>query len=143
MSDAKSAFAAALTAEHAAIYGYGVVGGHLDNAGKETVRKADVAHRARRDALVVRLASLAASPPPAPAAYSLPFAVTNRASALKLAVALEEATAEAWRLALGVTAGDERRIALDALVDCAVRATAWRKAAKISPVTVTYPGVRT
>src|SRR5689334_5146123 len=141
MSDATSAFAAALSAEHAAVYGYGVVGGHLDNAGKEAVRKADTAHRTRRDALIARLASLGATPPPAPAAYSLPFAVTNKATAYKLAVALEDGAAQAWRLAVGATDGDARKVALDALIDCAVRATTWRKAAKISPVTVVFPGV--
>jgi hypothetical protein len=142
VSDARSALAAALNAEHAAIFGYGVVGAHLDNAGKETARKADTVHRARRDALVARLASQSASPAPAAPAYALPFAVTGKATAYKLAVALEEGTAEAWRVAVGETTGDERKIALDALIDCAVRATAWRKAAKISPSTVAFPGAR-
>ncbi|GAA1818688.1 ferritin-like domain-containing protein [Luedemannella flava] len=143
MSDANTALAAALTAEHAAIFGYGVVGGHLDsNAAKETARRADTAHRTRRDALVARLASLSATAPPAAPAYTLPFEVTSRASAYKLAIALEEGTAEAWRVAVAATTGDVRKIALDALIDCAVRATAWRRTAKLAPITVPFPGVR-
>ena len=142
MSDANAALAAVLTAEHAAIFGYGVVGGHLDNAGKQTVRRADSAHRTRRDALIARLVSTSATVPPAAPAYTLPFAVTNRSSALKLAVALEEGTAEAWRLAIAATTGDVRKAALDALIDCALRATAWRRAAKLAPITVPFPGVR-
>lgn len=142
MSDANSALAAALRAEHAAIFGYGVVGGHLDGSAKETARRADTAHRTRRDALVARLASLSATAPPADPAYTLPFPVTGRASAYKLAVALEEGTAEAWRLAVAATTGDVRKVALDALIDCAVRATAWRRAGKINPIVVPFPGVR-
>ncbi|GAA1759378.1 ferritin-like domain-containing protein [Luedemannella helvata] len=142
MSDANAALAAALTAEHAAIFGYGVVGGHLDNAGKETARRADTVHRTRRDALIARLASTSATAPPAAPAYTLPFAVTNRSSAYKLAIAIEEGTAEAWRLAIAATTGDVRKVALDALIDCAVRATGWRRAAKLTPTTVPFPGVR-
>ena len=132
---------AALSAEHAAIFGYGVVGAHLDPAGKAVAADAEAAHRNRRDALVA-----AADPGeggrrrPRPPAYALPFPVTDRASALKLAVALEDGAAAAWRQALGPTTGDDRTMALNALIDCAVRATRWRAAAGITPVTVPFPG---
>jgi ferritin-like protein len=133
-------FTAALSAEHACIFGYGVVGAHLDKAGQEAARQAETAHRNRRDALVIRIAAASASPPAAAAAYALPFPVTDRTSALRLAVAIEEGAGRAWRQVLPVTSGEERRFALGALVDCAVRAARWRIVAGISPAIVPFPG---
>ena len=54
-------FGAALAAEHAAVYGYGVVGAHLDNAGKATARDAEQAHRNRRDAIADRIIAASAT----------------------------------------------------------------------------------
>jgi uncharacterized protein DUF4439 len=139
-ADSNAALITALAAEHAAIFGYGVAGAHLDKAGQDVARQAESAHRARRDALIVRIAATSASPPATAPAYALPFPVTDRDSALRLAVVLEEGTGRAWHQALGVTVGDERRLALDALVDTAVRATKWRRTAGISPATVIFPG---
>jgi ferritin-like protein len=139
-TDSSDALSAALAAEHAAIFGYGAVGGHLDRAGQDAARQAETAHRNRRDALVVRIAAASASPPAAAPAYALPFPVTDRTSALKLAVALEEGAAQAWRQALPATSGNDRRLALDALMDCAVQATRWRRSAGILPPTVPFPG---
>ena len=39
-----------------------------------------------------------------------------------------------------VAEADGPAAALDALIDCAVRATRWRRLAKISPSTVPFPG---
>ncbi len=137
---ATDALAAALAAEHAAIFGYGVAGAHLDRAGQESARQAETAHRNRRDALVQRIAAASASPPVAAPAYSLPFPVADSAKALALAIAIEEGTARAWRQAVPATTGDDRRLAVTALMDCAVRATRWRAAARVRPTTVTFPG---
>jgi hypothetical protein len=134
------ALATALTAEHAAVFGYGVVGAHLDAAGKAVAADAEAVHRNRRDALVVRLTREKQAPPAASAAYALPFPVTDRTSALQLAVALEAGAAAAWRQALGPTTGEDRTMALNALMDCALRATRWRAAAGITPVIVPFPG---
>jgi hypothetical protein len=111
-------FGDALAAEHAAIFGYGVLGAHLDanSAAATQARTGEAVHRDRRDALVARLTGAGATPVPAGAVYAVPFPVTDKASALHLAVLLE------------------------ALVDSAVRATAWRRIAGISPATVSFPG---
>lgn len=130
----------ALAAEHAAIYGYGVAGALLDGAPLEAARAAEAVHRGRRDALLAVLSSASAVPPAQPA-YALPFPVTDPPSALRLAVHLEERAAAVWRHALAATDGDRRRLALDALIDCAVRATRWRVAAGIAPSTVPMPGL--
>jgi hypothetical protein len=131
--------AAALEAEHAAIFGYGAVGAHA--AGDVSLAQAaESAHRGRRDALIVRLTSKGVAVPAAQAIYSLPFPVTDLASALKLAQTLEDRCAAIWRLALPDTNGDERKMALDALIDCATRGTAFRKAAGTTPSTTAFPG---
>ena len=134
------ALSAALQAEHAAVYGYGVVGAHLDAAGKTSAADAENVHRNRRDALILRITQEKGNPPVAAAAYALPYPVTDRASALKLAVALEAGAAVAWRQALGGTTGDDRTMSLNALIDCAMRATQWRVTAGITPATVPFPG---
>jgi hypothetical protein len=95
--------AGALAAEEAAIYAYGLIGVHLSGQAVREARAAEAAHRTRRDVLVSRLAELRASAAPAPAGYDVPFAVTDRASALKLAIQVEDGVAQAWRAALPVT----------------------------------------
>ena len=131
---------AALAAEEAAIYAYGLIGVHLPASARTDARAAEAAHRARRDVLVSRLDQLKASTAPAPAGYQLPFEVTNRASALKLAVHVEDGVAQAWRAALPATADADRSTSLSALTDAAVRATRWRKLAGLTPLTLPFPG---
>jgi Domain of unknown function (DUF4439) len=131
----------ALAAEEAAIYAYGVIGVHLTAAADVLEsRTAEQVHRTRRDAAVTRLAALNASTAPAPAAYRLPFPVTDAAGALKLAIHVEDGVAAAWRAVLPAGDGGDRTTALAALTDAAVRATRWRRRAGVSPVTVPFPG---
>jgi Domain of unknown function (DUF4439) len=132
---------AALAAEEAAIYAYGVIGVHL--TGPTYVgeaRTAEQVHRMRRDTVVSRLAARNASTAPAPAAYRLPFPVNDAASALKLAIHVEDGVAAAWRAVLPASAGGDRAAALAALTDAAVRATRWRRRAGVTPVTLPFPG---
>ncbi len=136
----------ALRAEHAAIYGYGVLGARLDGAALTLANQAEAAHRQRRDALVVRLGNGGAVPPGAEPAYALPAPVNDQPSALRLAATIEDRTAALWRAVLPETTvlpesdGADRAMALDALIDCAVRATRARNAAGIEPATVAFPG---
>ncbi|WNM40545.1 ferritin-like domain-containing protein [Micromonospora halotolerans] len=130
----------ALAAEYAAIWAYGVIGVHLTEAARSAARAAEAAHRSRRDALVLQLSSGGGQIPADRAGYALPYPVTDRASALKLAVEVEERTAGHWRAALAHTTGADRNRALAALTDCALRATRWRRTAGVTPVTVPFPG---
>jgi hypothetical protein len=133
--------AGALAAEEAAIYAYGVIGVDLPgDADRDEARSAEAVHRARRDVLVSRLAELRASTAPAPAGYELPFPVTDRAGALRLAVHVEDGVAQAWRAALPGVTGPDRSTALSALTDAAVRATRWRRRAGVTPLTLPFPG---
>lgn len=134
------ALAAALAAEHAAIFAYGPIGVRLTGGARAQARAAEAAHRDRRDALFMSLSAGGAKAPAAAPAYVLPFPVTDKASALRLAIEVEERTAAAWRTALPTTTGDERSRALDGLTGCAVQATRWRRVAGVSPATVAFPG---
>ncbi|MET7818119.1 ferritin-like domain-containing protein [Micromonospora zamorensis] len=134
------ALASALSAEYAAIYAYGRIGVRLTGAAREAAHQAEAAHRRRRDTLVVQLTTAGGVVPPDRAGYALPFPVTDRASALRLAAEVEERTAAHWRAALASTTGADRDQALAALVEYAVRATRWRKTAGSSPLTVPFPG---
>jgi hypothetical protein len=140
VSGATDALGTALAAEHAAVFGYGVVGAHLDKTGQDVARQAETVHRGRRDTLVELLTTENATVPAAAPAYALPFPVVDRAGAMRLAVTLEDGCAQAWRAALGATSGEQRKLVLDALVDCAVRGTRWRRTAGILPTTLTFPG---
>ncbi len=73
----------ALAAEHAAIWGYGVVGAHLTGAAVDQARQCEAAHRDRRDVLLEQLSAGGATPPAAAPAYDLPFPVVDQASALE------------------------------------------------------------
>ncbi|MFC7527097.1 ferritin-like domain-containing protein [Actinoplanes sp. GCM10030250] len=132
--------AGALAAEEAAIYAYGLVGVHLDEDEQGRARTAEQVHRERRDELVDQLDELKASTAPAPAGYQLPFEVTDRDTALKLAIHIEDGVGQAWRVVLPVTEGTQRTDALSALTDSAVRATRWRRIAGAEPLTMAFPG---
>jgi hypothetical protein len=134
------ALAAALAAEHAAIYAYGLIGAHLDGGAADQARSAEAAHRSRRDSLILLLTGKGGTVPVASPAYALPFPVTDEASALRLAVEVEERTGAVWRAALPATEGAQRSSALNGLTDTAVRATRWRRAAGVTPATVPFPG---
>ena len=127
--------AAALAAEEAAIYAYGIIGVKAGGAVTEA-RSAEQAHRRRRDYLVGKMEQ----PQTSPAGYEMPFPVTDRATALKLAVQVEDGVAQAWRPVLTVTTGADRTAALAAMTDAAVRATRWRRLAGVSPATLPFPG---
>ncbi|MEV4757517.1 ferritin-like domain-containing protein [Micromonospora sp. NPDC049559] len=131
---------AALAAEYAAIYAYGLIGVRLPRSSVADARAAEAAHRGRRDSLVVLLAQGGATPPAGAPSYALPFPVTDGPSALRLAVEVEDRTAAVWRAALPGTTGEQRAQALAGLTDCAVRATRWRRAAGVEPLTVAFPG---
>ena len=141
MTTPDEALGTALAAEHAAVYAYGVLGARLTGHARGDAVSAEAAHRARRDALLLRVARSGATPSPAAPAYTLPFPVTDVAGALRLAVLVEERTAEAWRAAVPPAGRRDRTTAVAALTDCAVRATRWRRRAHpTAPPTVPFPG---
>ncbi|GHA43213.1 hypothetical protein GCM10010372_48930 [Streptomyces tauricus] len=117
---------AALAAEHAAVYGYGVVGARIDEGRRTEARAAYDAHRARRDELARTVRDLGGKPGPAAAAYALPFAVADAESALRLAAELEDRVAGVYSDLVRAAEGDRRQAAARSLRDAAVRAVRWR-----------------
>lgn len=126
---------AALAAEHAAVYGYGAVGGRVGAGRMREARAAYDAHRAARDALVRTVTGLGGTPVAAAAAYVLPFAVPDRAAAVRLAAYLEERVAGAYGDLTRAGTGSVRRDAAAGLRAAAVRAVRW------SGGSVAFPGL--
>ncbi|MGW4569393.1 ferritin-like domain-containing protein [Streptomyces sp. NPDC004561] len=130
-----SALQAALAAEHAAVYGYGVVGGQIGAPRRTEARAAYDAHRARRDALVREVRDLGGEPVAASAAYALPFPVHAPADAVRLAAQLEERVAGVYSDLVRATTGARRASAAGALREAAVRSVRW------SGESVAFPGL--
>jgi hypothetical protein len=125
----------ALAAEHAAVYGYGVVGGRIREGRRTEARSAYDAHRARRDALARDIRDLGGTPVAAAAAYALPFPVPDSAAAVRLAAQLEDRVAGVYSDVVRATGGERRRSAAEALREAAVRAVRW------SGESVAFPGL--
>jgi Domain of unknown function (DUF4439) len=132
-----AALQAALAAEHAAVYGYGVVGAMASGA-TESLAHADwLAHQEARDNLEQMLLRLGATPVAASPAYQLPFPVTGEASAVRLAAALEDGVTQAYLGLVAVTDRTLRAFGALAMQPPANRALAWRG------TTVAFPGMPT
>ncbi|MFD7065033.1 ferritin-like domain-containing protein [Streptomyces sp. NPDC059906] len=129
------ALQAALAAEHAAVYGYGVVGGRIGAERRAEARTAYDAHRARRDVLAREVRDLGGEPVVAAAGYTLPFSVPDSAAAVRLAAELEERVAGVYSDLVRAAEGDGRASAAGALREAAVRAVRWRGGS------VAFPGL--
>ncbi|MEU9628250.1 ferritin-like domain-containing protein [Streptomyces luteogriseus] len=120
------ALQAALAAEHAAVYGYGIVGGRIGAGQRSEALTAFDAHRARRDALVREVKDLGGRPVAASAGYALPFQVPDAAAAVRLAAELEDRVAGVYADLVRAAGGGRRALAAEALREAAVRAVRWR-----------------
>jgi hypothetical protein len=131
-----SALQAAIAGEYAAIYAYGVIGPHLSGSARAMAQQAEAAHRNLRDSM---LETLASAPPPRHN-YALPFPVDSRATAIALAVKVEERCAALWRAAVVEANVASREQPLTELTAAALRAAAFRRAGGAMPGTVAFPG---
>ena len=95
-----AALQAALAAEQAASYGYGVLGAHLSR--KRWIAATDdwVAHQRGRDQLTSMIIAMGGQPVPSAVGYQLPSPVRSAAGAQALAVTLEDGVAQSY-LGLG------------------------------------------
>ena len=133
---------AALAAEHAAVWGYGVVGAALAADKRTLAAAAENAHRDARDGLVALIAERGAEPVEAEGGYELPFPVLSEVDAATLAVTLEDGVSAAYVRVLGDAAETTtRELAVDALGATEVRAVTWRTRAEKTPVTEPFPGL--
>jgi hypothetical protein len=123
-STAIAALQGALAAEHAAVYGYGVVGAMLAGSGP-----------ADTDSLEAMLTKLGATPVAASPAYALPFAVTGAKSAERLAAVIEDGVTRAYLGLVAVSDPALRSFGARAMQTSANRAVAW------SGTTIAFPGL--
>jgi hypothetical protein len=133
VTSAVTALQAALAAENAAIYGYGVAGAFLGGAAQSTARSDWHAHLLARDTLQSMISARGATPAAAEPAYEMPFTVDSPSSAAKLAAYLEEGVTRAY---LGVVATADESLRLfgaRAMRDPALRAARWRGSTEAFP----------
>jgi Domain of unknown function (DUF4439) len=130
-----AALQGALAAEHAAVYGYGVVGALLAGAAQAEAHAGWLAHQIARDTLEAMLTTLGATPVAASPAYRLPFAVTSAASAKRLAATIEDGVTGAYLALVAVDDPALRTFGAKAMQTSANRAVAW------SGSTVAFPGM--
>jgi hypothetical protein len=137
-----SALGEALAAEHAAVWGYGVVGAALEGGAQGVATTSETAHRDIRDRVVDLLAERGADPVGAQGGYALPFPVLSGTDAAALAVVLEDGVAAAWvRVLDQAVERTTRELAVGALTAAEIRAVGWRSAAGQTPTTSALPGL--
>ncbi|NNH72919.1 ferritin-like domain-containing protein [Nocardia uniformis] len=135
------ALTAALSAEYAAVYAYGVITAYANPERLKLVSEYAAAHRARRDATIDLLESRNAAAPAPEAAYQPPFVVNDPIPAAKLAVAVETDAANAWRSVVErADSPDIRLTGIEALTESALRLANWQAILGTDPVTVAFPG---
>ena len=129
------ALQAALTAENAAIYGYGIAGAYLSGDSQATATNDWLAHQVARDRLEAIVRSLGAQPAAAAVAYQLPAPVHSASEAVSLAVLLEDRITTAYLGLVALTDASIRDFGAQQVQASALRAAAWRGG------TVAFPGM--
>lgn len=139
-ADAIDALQTALAAEHGALWAYGLVAAY-DPEAAATVTSMVISHQSTRDTAANLIVQGGATPVGPEPAYTSPEPVTDKATALALALTIESDCADAWRAVIGSTDDSTLRgTALSALSDSAMRMVTWRKAAGAATLTVPFPG---
>jgi hypothetical protein len=136
MSDVE-ALQTTLAAEHAAVYVFGLLGGRTSASATPqlfgAVSAAYTAHRGRRDQLTRTLLDLGETPVAAEAAYEVDGAVTGPDRVAAVALSTEEACAATYSWLVANTVADQRRWAIGALNEAAVRALVFRGTPEMFP----------
>ncbi|XVQ88243.1 ferritin-like domain-containing protein [Microbispora siamensis] len=117
----------ALSAEHAAVYAYGVIGGKTSGALLRRATAGFDAHRARRDQLRTLITHRGGTPAEPGPTYRLPFEVRRPADAVRLAVLVEQRVTTAYLELAADRDPALRRIAALAAQECATRAYGWQQ----------------
>jgi hypothetical protein len=127
------ALQAALAAENAAIFGYGVAGAHLTGSGLAAAEQDWTRHNEARDTLAAMIRRLGAAPAATRAFYQLPFRVHDAASAMALAAYLEDGVTKAYLGLVAVSDERVRRFGALAMQGTAQRAAFWRGSTQAFP----------
>jgi hypothetical protein len=134
-----AALQATLAAEHAAVHVYAVLGGRLAGAENpataERFRAAYETHRGRRDQLRSLIADSGATPEAAAAAYQVDARGRDHQRLLRVARQTEERCAAVYAQLVAGSTGRNRRWAIEALTDAALRHL------ELGGVASAYPGL--
>jgi uncharacterized protein DUF4439 len=130
-----AALQAALAAENAAIFGYGVAGAHLTGSSQAAAEQDWTGHNQARDTLAAMISARGAAPGAAQAYYQLPFRVHDAPSATRLAAYLEDGVTRAYLGLVAVSDQRLRRFGAMAMQEAAQRAASWRGS------TLAFPGL--
>ncbi|MFC4906420.1 ferritin-like domain-containing protein [Actinomadura gamaensis] len=130
-----SALQEALKAEHAAVYGYGVLGAKLRGASQDAARSLWDDHRAQRDELISRLAALGVRAEAAAPAYKLPVRPTSGRTAAQLATVLERDVVTAYAGLAGAPDPALRTMAAREMQQAMARSVRWQASAGTGRVT--------
>jgi len=133
---ATAALKAALAAENAAVFGYGMAGAQMSGRQRAQAERDWVRHERARDVLTELLVSRGAEPPPAAPGYSLPFPVHNARAAAELAAYLEDQLTAAYLELVGLPDPRLRALGAGEVKAAALRATSWRGG------TLAFPGLQ-
>lgn len=127
----------ALAGEHAALYLYGVLGAQTSASRSPglyaKVSEAYAVHRTRRDHLTALVLDEGGTPVAAEPAYEIPDRLGSPSAVSETALGLERRTASTYAWLVANTVGDQRRWAINALTDAAVRELGFRGSPEIFP----------
>lgn len=130
---------ATLAAEHAAVYLFGVFGAQASQSEQPALYDGLLAafkrHRRRRDQLTATITAAGAEPVASEVAYELPAAMGTAAELNNAALQVERRIARTYGQLIESTTGAERRWALVALDDSAVRQLEFRGTPEMFPGT--------
>lgn len=133
------ALQATLAGEHAALYCYGVIGARTSASAHPDLYDAMLdsfrRHRRRRDQLTSMITRRGAEPVAAEVSYEVPWNLTNPSELNNAALQVERRIARTYGQLVESTAGAERRWALVALDDAAVRQVEFRGTPEMFPGT--------
>jgi hypothetical protein len=132
----------ALSAEHAALWIYGLATAYLPAEYGNALRDGTAEHAQRRDLCEQALTAAGLTPVNAEPAYVPPKPVTDGPSAMAVVAAAEDDTTSAWLGVVGA-AGEPglRTLAGEALIATVRRATPWRVEAGTKPPVAALPGI--
>ena len=131
------ALQAALAAEHAALWVYGVLGGQTSESGSPELftllRTGYQEHRSRRDELTSMLRADGAEPVPAQVGYRVPDDLSSPRAVQRTARQLEAGCAATYAALVAHTVDERRRRAITWLTEAAGRPLAFRGSPEIFP----------
>lgn len=132
----------ALAAEHAALHVYGALGARTSASATPAlysdVSAAYDAHRASRDLLTARVRDHGGEPVAAEPAYELPARLENPNDVSGAAQEIERHCEATYAWLVEHTSGADRRLAVTALTQAAVRVLAFRGSPEIFPGLARY-----